>query len=374
MLVVVGITGRNLLPDCVLAVGRLLGGGLPLGIGRSDWQQDLAKLLAAASEGPLEVRRTASVEHCDKNPSVQKCSLMIRSVSEQKKSQDDVQIVTRDGSENGGRSRTSTIRGICEETCFATAVPVPEGHDVDETGRVVPSSSGHSEAVPVAEAVPQQKIEYEMRSLGKEGSNFLKASAKANADDIDGEHQHRKNEKQLKAQPLMREAQKAPDLEPVEIPARWESLSQSLEDWYTSSCAKYHAFVLSYGGRMYIPESSPMTKLNVHKEPGEGAKEWTLTCLKCELNIATRRWKQYRTYPCKRVVEGKARACKKRERSEENAIQANWDELSRATVMMEEISREAGKPLNSRQRQIVQRWIDVGNGVLRREDALSGWC
>ena len=156
----------------------------------------------------------------------------------------------------------------------------------------------------------------------------------------------------------------------VEIPTKWESLNASLDDWYRSSCAKYHAFALTYGGVAYVSDDSPMIKLKHNHVPKKEEKEWTITCLKCGVNIMPRRWKQYRTYPCKRVIDGCASQGKKRERPEEEGSRVDWDEINRAIIMMEEVGRNEGEILNARQRQLAQRWIEAGKGVVRRDEAL----
>ena len=111
------------------------------------------------------------------------------------------------------------------------------------------------------------------------------------------------------------------------------SLMESLDDWYVSAMSKYHAFALCCRGRVHMSDTSPLQGLVESDRRMEVTQDWSLVCLKCRVVIEVRRWKQYRGYTCKRVVDGYAGAGRKRERSE-GQPQIGWDNVARATTMM----------------------------------------
>ena len=83
---------------------------------------------------------------------------------------------------------------------------------------------------------------------------------------------------------------------------RLRKLQGELEAYYLKMKGKVHAFALLWYGKVLTTPGTPLDGLVKAGMVVEKHRVWKMVCLECGRLIPTKRWKQYREWPCRRPV------------------------------------------------------------------------
>ena len=144
----------------------------------------------------------------------------------------------------------------------------------------------------------------------------------------------------------------------LKLPAGRMRQHLELEQFVRDSDGLGHVFALCKDGQVHIPAKCIMNSHVREDLEVPTSKAWSVVCVKCNVCIEPKRWKQYAQWACR-----KAASAKRRQISEPSEDQMGWKDLEQSVQFLEHASSR-NTVTTSKQRRLLARLMVVSRAMM----------